>query len=99
MPDALLDIPADHPAFAGHFPGRPIVPGVVLLDQVQRMVEPATGVRLVGLSVAKFHSPAVPGDVLVVSYESGAEQVRFEVRTGERKVADGRFLVHMEPAA
>ncbi|MBS1142561.1 MAG: hypothetical protein H6R13_4014, partial [Proteobacteria bacterium] len=25
--------PSDHPALTGHFPGRPIMPGVVLLDQ------------------------------------------------------------------
>ena len=99
MPSAMLDIPVDHPAFAGHFPGRPIVPGVVLLDQAQRAIEAATGLRLVGLSVAKFHSPAVPGEVLTVEFDPGGEQVRFEIRTGERKVADGRFLIDAAPGA
>lgn len=31
-------MPADHPAFDGHFPGNPILPGVVLLDQVVALV-------------------------------------------------------------
>ena len=32
--DALVTFAADHPVFAGHFPGRPMVPGALLLDEV-----------------------------------------------------------------
>jgi len=38
-----LIIAADHPAFAGHFPGQPIVPGVVLLDAVLHAIVEANG--------------------------------------------------------
>jgi 3-hydroxymyristoyl/3-hydroxydecanoyl-(acyl carrier protein) dehydratase len=34
-----LTIAAEHPALAGHFPGSPIVPGVVLLDEMVRALE------------------------------------------------------------
>ena len=36
-----LCIDADHPSLPGHFPGRPLVPGVVVLEQVLRAVEAA----------------------------------------------------------
>ena len=85
-------VPADHPAFSGHFPGRPIVPGVVLLDHVIRLIEarqdPPAGAWQV--SQAKFLSPVGPGEVL--SFELVADQRngwRFSVRTAEREVASG----------
>ena len=90
---AELHIAPDHAAFAGHFPGRPIVPGVVLLDAAQRHIESAQALTLNGIAVAKFHSPAAPGDALALDYEVGAGAVHFAIRSGARKIADGRFMV------
>jgi 3-hydroxymyristoyl/3-hydroxydecanoyl-(acyl carrier protein) dehydratase len=98
MPQAALNIPADHPAFAGHFPGRPIVPGVVLLDLAQLQLEQATGLRLAGLAVAKFHRPVGPGEGLLLEYEAGAGTVAFIISHQQRKVADGKFLIDTEAA-
>ena len=39
-------IAPDHPAFAGHFPGTPILPGVVLLDSALQAIAAATGLVL-----------------------------------------------------
>ncbi len=36
MIERVVTIPADHPSLPGHFPGRPIVPAVVILDEVGR---------------------------------------------------------------
>ena len=86
-------IAADHPSFAGHFPGRPIVAGVLLLDLAQRMIEAATGLPLCGLFASKFLSPVLPGEALTLSYEAGPGQVRFEWLRDARAVASGRFVV------
>jgi len=93
-----LLIAADHPAFAGHFPGRPIVPGVVLLDHAQHAIESATGWRLGGVAVAKFLSPVGPGEALTVAYEAGEAGVRFQIAAADRQVANGRFALAQAPA-
>jgi 3-hydroxyacyl-[acyl-carrier-protein] dehydratase len=93
MPRVPLTLESDHPVFAGHFPGRPIVPGVLLLDRTQRAVESATGLVLTGLPAAKFFSPATPGDRLELEYAVAGAAVRFEIRCGIRRIANGRFLV------
>lgn len=88
-----LPIAADHPAYAGHFPGHPILPGVVLLDQAQRTLERACQVAVTGLAQAKFLSPCKPGDLLQLDYEHAGTALRFEIRCGERRVASGRFTL------
>lgn len=93
MPQIALDIPGDHPAFAGHFPGNPIVPGVVLLDTAQRIIEGLHALTCTGIAVAKFHSPAIPDENLLLDYEVGDATVRFEIRSATRKIADGKFNV------
>jgi 3-hydroxyacyl-[acyl-carrier-protein] dehydratase len=89
---ATWTVPVDHPAFAGHFPGRPIVPGVVLLDQALRHVALASGLAMAGWSVAnaKFLSPVGPGAMLTFSWQarpSGAFE--FTVASEDRPVASG----------
>lgn len=93
MPIVPLFITPEHPAFAGHFPSRPIVPGVVLLDRMQRAIESMTGLQLTGLPAVKFLSPAVPGDILELEYEVAEKVVRFEIRCGVRLITNGRFLI------
>ncbi|WP_277189681.1 AMP-binding protein [Caballeronia sp. BR00000012568055] len=85
-------IDAAHPALAGHFPGRPIVPGVVLLDHALDAIGHALGTSFDACKIesAKFLSPASPGETLDVAFESAASgAIRFTIRAGERAVASG----------
>jgi 3-hydroxymyristoyl/3-hydroxydecanoyl-(acyl carrier protein) dehydratase len=59
--EQALVVPQDHPAIAGHFPGNPIVPGVVMLDSAAALAEAEAGRRVTGVRAAKFRSPLRPG--------------------------------------
>jgi len=88
-------VPLDHPAFAGHFPGAPIVPGVMLLDTVLQALAAATGIALdiCDIGSVKFLSPAKPGDELVIQHIlSASGTIRFEVVAGMRKIASGSIV-------
>ncbi|BAN27674.1 AMP-binding protein [Caballeronia insecticola] len=85
-------VPPEHPALAGHFPGRPIVPGVVLLDHALDAIGGALGrsVDACRIESAKFLSPAQPGETLDIAFETAASgAVRFTIRAGARAVASG----------
>ena len=89
-------IPFDHPAFAGHFPGQPLLPGVSLLAEVLEAVlrDPALAVQVGSaprLGAAKFLSPVRPGSTLSIQFTESANALRFEVKVGERVVASGHF--------
>jgi 3-hydroxyacyl-[acyl-carrier-protein] dehydratase len=93
MPLVALHVAADHPAFAGHFPGRPLVPGVVLLALAQRAIETELAAEMHGLSSVKFLSPALPGDPLLMEFGVAGATVRFAIRSGTRQVATGAFVL------
>lgn len=68
-------IPHDHPSLPGHFPGRPVVPGVVLLDRVFAAIEAAHGpLAAAQLPQVKFLQPLLPGEPARVELDSSAAQ-------------------------
>jgi 3-hydroxyacyl-[acyl-carrier-protein] dehydratase len=61
MSVSAFSLPAEHPCLPGHFPGRPLVPGVVLLDAVFQAVTAAGHGNVLRLRHAKFRAPVGPG--------------------------------------
>lgn len=99
MPVVPLPFDVDHPVFPGHFPEQAIVPGVLLLDWAQAAIEEQLGQSVWALAEAKFHSVATPSDVLELDFDVGVSAVRFEIRSGVRKIASGRFPLPTSAAA
>ena len=95
-----LSIAANHPAYAGHFPGQPVLPGVLLLDAVLHVLGQAGGGSPVPWEInsAKFTSAVRPGESLTLHHEALTNgSVRFSIRTLDRSVANGVLVpVSME---
>lgn len=88
-------IEAGHPCLAGHFPGRPVVPAVVLLDFTVRALGEALGrrVRLAAIPAVKFTNPLLPGQPFTVTLQvdDAARVARFTAATEAAELAHGRL--------
>ncbi len=86
-------ISADHPCLPGHFPGRPIVPGVILLDRVVDALELAQGMLpALRLPQVKFLKPLFPGQQAEVELLGEAPRWRFRVLRGTDVLASGEIV-------
>jgi 3-hydroxyacyl-[acyl-carrier-protein] dehydratase len=87
-----LAIEARHPAFDGHFPGAPVLPAVILLDEAIRAVEIAQGgaPRCWRIPSVKFPQAVKPGEPLVLVQEALASgAIRFTILRAGQTVANG----------
>ena len=92
---ASFIVPASHPALPGHFPGTPVVPGVVVLDLVLKAAESwqQRALQVGGLKQVKFHSPLLPEERADLELEIAAEALRFQVKRGEHLIAQGAYVL------
>ena len=85
-------IPADHPSLPGHFPGRPLVPGVVVLERVVEAIERTHGaLRPLRLPQVKFLQPLLPGEVARIELDGAAPRWRFRVLRDTTLIASGEI--------
>jgi len=85
-----------HPALPGHFPDRPIVPGVLLLASVEDLLCDA-GLRVIECVNAKFLVPVLPEQQVTIRIEIDDDvAARFEIVGAERTVATGLFRCSLE---
>jgi UDP-N-acetylglucosamine acyltransferase len=107
---ALKNVTGAEDFFAGHFPGQPVMPGVLILEALAqaagiwllkaapdpRRVE----IRVVGFDDTKFRRPVVPGDQLRLEVQlvhRRGDLVRFrgEVKVGGSRAAEARLLLQV----
>lgn len=104
---ALKNVTVNEPFFAGHFPDRPVMPGVLVLEAMvqassllarESFIDSLKTLHfLVGVDKAKFRSPVVPGDQLILSANltrvvRRMARFRAEARVGNVLVASAGFL-------
>ena len=110
---ARKTVAAAEPLLLGHFPGHPIMPGVLIIEALaqagallaarQSSFDPLRQVMyLMTIDKAKFRKPVLPGDVLrleVVPLRKGtaAWKMRGEAKVGEALVAEAEFLAGIRP--
>lgn len=95
-------IAGDHPSLPGHFAGAPIVPAVVIIDEINTaLTEWRPEYQTVGIRILKFLSPLKPDQSFVISLsvqDQPANEVDVICRIDNRVIVRGRLLVRRRPS-
>ena len=93
-------VSAEHPSLPGHFPGAPLVPGVVILDEVlAAMDEWRKDCHVTGIRTVKFLVPLNPDEPFTIRFSTsgdGGGEVNFSCGVADRTIVEGRLQVHWE---
>lgn len=101
---AIKNVTIDEPFFQGHFPGRPIMPGVLMVEAmaqvggllVRKSVESEDNmVYFMSIEKAKFRKPVVPGDQLRLEVETTQNRGKVWKFKG-RALVDGKVVCEAE---
>ena len=95
----LKNVTANEPFFLGHFPGRAIMPGVLIIEALAQTGgilailanpdhSPNSLVYLMGLDKVRFRRPVVPGDRLILSLETIRHGSKYSKMWGQALVDD-----------
>ncbi len=109
---ALKNVSYNEPFFQGHWPGRPIMPGVLIVEALAQaagimlaeIVNPTERVALiVSIDDVKVRRPVVPGDqlhleVIGLRYKSSSAHVRGLARVGDQLAAEAKIRFVMVEA-
>jgi 3-hydroxyacyl-[acyl-carrier-protein] dehydratase len=106
-------VSCNEPHFEGHFPGNPVMPGVLIIEALAQagalLAARLTGfdptrqvMYFMGMEGVKFRKPVVPGDVLqleVVPLRRGGAvwKLRGEAKVGDQVVAEAELLAGIRP--
>lgn len=95
--EAIRIIRGNHPTLPGHFPGAPLVPGVVILDEVlAALIEWRQDSQLTGIRLVKFLAPLQPEQAFTISFSAKnerASEINFCCRAEDRIIVEGRLEV------
>eukprot|EP00930_Biecheleria_cincta_P034710 TRINITY_DN23950_c0_g1_i1.p1 TRINITY_DN23950_c0_g1~~TRINITY_DN23950_c0_g1_i1.p1 ORF type:complete len:275 (+),score=51.09 TRINITY_DN23950_c0_g1_i1:35-826(+) len=98
----VKNVTANEPQFTGHFPERPIMPGVLMVEALAQLagvvcMNPGDQVFFAGIDGVKFRKPVVPGDTLVME----VEVLKFREKSGIAKLSgrayvDGKLAIEVK---
>jgi 3-hydroxyacyl-[acyl-carrier-protein] dehydratase len=103
----IKSVTLNEPHFTGHFPNRPIMPGVLQVEALAQLAgivclqmegaEPGAVFFFAGVDGVKWKKPVVPGDTLVMEVEIKKWNKRFGIATATgRAYVDGEMAVELE---
>jgi 3-hydroxyacyl-[acyl-carrier-protein] dehydratase len=99
--ESQRSVPANHPSLPGHFPGEPIVPAVVILEEITAaLAQWNSDYRLAGIRTVKFLAPLRPDQLFTIALSwrhDSDDEVDVSCGTEDGTIVQGRLLVRRQP--